>query len=87
MTGRQLTDGNATHVAVGHAVLDLLAGAGREDVVVISFAGHESPDGRLVLFDTGVTALAETTLEAMMHLRRNAAGDKPSGWLHEATPH
>jgi helicase len=62
MTGRLLTDWNASHATVKHAVLDLLSSAGSEDVVVISFAGHGSPDGRLVLYDTSVTALAETTL-------------------------
>jgi len=62
MTGRLLTDRYAAHAAVTHAVLELLSSAGTEDVIVISFAGHGSPDGRLMLFDTSVTALAETTL-------------------------
>lgn len=62
MSGRLLLDRNATHAAAKQAIFDLLLGAGADDVVVLTFAGHGSPDGRLVLFDTSLSALAESSL-------------------------
>lgn len=67
LTGRLLIDKDATHAAVRTAALDTLTTAGSDDVVIITFAGHGSPDGRLVLFDT-VAARLDTTALSMTEL-------------------
>ena len=45
LSARLLVDEAATHAEVSRAMLGTLAAAGAEDVVVITFAGHGSPDG------------------------------------------
>jgi len=62
LSARLLVDEAATHAEVSGALLSTLAGANADDVVVITFAGHGSPDGNLVLFDTSVGDLARTAL-------------------------
>lgn len=62
LSARLLVDEAATHAEVSAAVVGTLAGAEVDDVVVISFAGHGSPDGNLVLFDTDAGNLAGTAL-------------------------
>jgi hypothetical protein len=62
LSARLLVDEAATHAEVSQAMLGTLAAAGDDDVVVITFAGHGSPDGNLVLFDTSATDLARTSL-------------------------
>ena len=62
LSARLLLDEAATHGEVSGAMLGTLAGAGADDVVVIAFAGHGSPDGNLVLFDTNAADLAGTAL-------------------------
>ncbi|WP_202899199.1 DEAD/DEAH box helicase [Methylocapsa aurea] len=62
MTARLLVDDRATHTEVSQAILGTLSTAQEDDVIVISFAGHGSPDGSLVLFDTDVADLAGTAL-------------------------
>jgi helicase len=62
LAARLLVDDGAVHVEVSKAILGTLATASNEDVVVISFAGHGSPDGSLVLFDTDAANLAGTAL-------------------------
>src|SRR5579859_2691814 len=62
LEARLLTDETATHATVTQAVLGTLSGACDDDVIVISFAGHGSPDGSLVLFDTKVADIAGTAL-------------------------
>ena len=62
LSARLLVDEAATHAEVSRAMLGTLAAAGEDDVVVITFAGHGSPDGNLVLFDTNATDLAGTSL-------------------------
>ena len=62
LSARLLVDEAATHAEVSSALLGTLAGATDDDVVVITFAGHGSPDGNLVLFDTSVGDLAGTAL-------------------------
>ncbi len=57
-----LVDEAATHAEVSGAMLGTLAAASSDDVVVIAFAGHGSPDGNLVLFDTKAGDLAGTAL-------------------------
>lgn len=59
---RLLVDETATHDVVSHAILGALSGAEADDVVVLTFAGHGSPDGHLVLFDTNPANLAGTGL-------------------------
>lgn len=62
LSARLLVDEAATLAEVSSALLGTLAGATDDDVVVITFAGHGSPDGNLVLFDTSVGDLAGTAL-------------------------
>lgn len=62
LSGRLLVDEAATHSEVSGAMLGTLAAANVDDVVVIAFAGHGSPDGNLVLFDTNAGDLAGTAL-------------------------
>ncbi|WAL81597.1 DEAD/DEAH box helicase [Pandoraea sp. XJJ-1] len=62
LSGRLLVDEAATHAEVSGAMLGTLAAASVDDVVVIAFAGHGSPDGNLVLFDTNAGDLAGTAL-------------------------
>ena len=59
---RLLVDEEATHTAVSAAILGTLVAAQEDDEIVISFAGHGSPDGSLVLFDTDATDLPGTAL-------------------------
>jgi helicase len=65
-----LVDDSATHDAARESVCVALAEATEDDVVVISFAGHGSPDGHLVLFDTEVARLADTALSMAELARR-----------------
>lgn len=62
LTARLLVDDTATHAEVSQAILGTLADASSDDVVVVSFAGHGSPDGNLVLFDTNAANLTGTAL-------------------------
>jgi len=62
LAARLLVDETATHSEVSQAILGTLSAAGEDDVVVITFAGHGSPDGKLVLFDTDAADLADTAL-------------------------
>lgn len=57
-----LVDDAATYVGVTDAILGVLSTAEHDDVIVISFAGHGSPDGSLVLYDTDVSDLSGTAL-------------------------
>ena len=59
---RRLIDEEATHSEVSDAILGTLEGAQEDDVIVITFAGHGSPDGRLLLSDTDATNLPGTAL-------------------------
>lgn len=62
LSSRLLVDEAATHAEVSGAMLGTLAAASADDVVVIAFAGHGSPDGNLVLYDTNTLDLAGTAL-------------------------
>ncbi|MBK3333443.1 DEAD/DEAH box helicase [Burkholderia pseudomallei] len=57
-----LIDQQATKDAVSQAILQTLENAADDDVVIISFAGHGTPDGCLAFYDTLRTDLAATTL-------------------------
>lgn len=59
---RLLVDEAATYLEVNQAIIGTLADAKNEDVIVITFAGHGSPDGNLVVFDTDSTGLAGTAV-------------------------
>ncbi|WP_225763761.1 DEAD/DEAH box helicase [Stenotrophomonas sp. Marseille-Q4652] len=59
---RLLLDEAATHDAVGQSILGALTSATPDDVVIVSFAGHGSPDGRLVAFDTDASDLPGTAV-------------------------
>ncbi|HET7331835.1 DEAD/DEAH box helicase [Dyella sp.] len=55
-----LLDDAATHARIRQSVLGALDSATPDDIVLISFAGHGSPDGRLIAFDTEVADLSGT---------------------------
>src|ERR1035441_89094 len=62
LSARLLVDERATYAEVSEAILGTLTGAHDDDVVVLTFAGHGSPDGNLVLFDTDSANLTGTGL-------------------------
>ena len=62
LTARLLVNENATFARVSKAIIGSLSTADRDDVIVISFAGHGSRDGGLVLFDTDSGNLSGTSL-------------------------
>lgn len=62
LSARLLIDEGATRDAASQAMTETLADAGDEDVVIISFAGHGSPDGCLAFYDTVRSDLTGTTL-------------------------
>ena len=62
LAARRLVDEEATHSEVSDAIVGTLKGALEDDVIVITFAGHGSPDGRLLLSDTDATDLPGTAL-------------------------
>ncbi|MGC2087062.1 MAG: caspase family protein [Bradyrhizobium sp.] len=62
LASRLLVDDQATLAAVRDAVVGTLNDAGADDIAVVSFAGHGSPDGSLVLYDTEPTDLAGSAL-------------------------
>jgi helicase len=57
-----LADEAATKEAASQAILQALDTASTEDVVILSFAGHGTPDGCLAFYDTNSTDLSGTTL-------------------------
>jgi len=57
-----LTDEQATYAAATTALTSILADAKDGDVVILSFAGHGSPDGSLVFYDTESANLSGTAL-------------------------
>ena len=57
-----LTDAQATSSAVRHAIDASLGDAESDDVVVLTFAGHGSPNHRLVVYDTSKADLAATSI-------------------------
>lgn len=59
-SARLLVDEAATKDNVSEAIFGTLANAADDDVVVISFAGHGSPDGGIAVYDTLCTDLAGT---------------------------
>jgi helicase len=62
LSARLFLDEAATHAEVSRAILGVLTDAKPEDVIVISFAGHGSPDGQLVAFDTDPENLTGTAV-------------------------
>lgn len=62
LEARLLVDQTATTRDVSTAVFGILGDADQDDVVVISFAGHGTPDGNLVLHDTQRADLLNTTI-------------------------
>lgn len=62
LAGRLLVDEAATHAEVSRAILETLSIADPDDVVIVTFAGHGSPDGNLILFDTNPADLSSSGL-------------------------
>lgn len=62
LASRLLVDENATCDSVRDALFGTLASAGPDDIVILSFAGHGTPDGRLVLYDTQTTDLPSSAI-------------------------
>lgn len=67
LSPRLLLDESATHDEITRSMLGALESASSDDIVVISFAGHGSPDGRLVAYDTDPADLPGTAM-AMVSL-------------------
>lgn len=62
LSTRLLVDDFATHLSARESVFASLANATPDDVVVIFFAGHGTPDGHLVLHDTNVKDMSSTAI-------------------------
>jgi ATP-dependent DNA helicase len=62
LSSRLLIDEEATFEATKEAILGTLSRAADDDVVILSFAGHGSPDGHLICFDTNTADLPSTAL-------------------------
>lgn len=61
-SAKLLVDELATKDNVSEAIFGTLASATDDDVIVITFAGHGSPDGGIAVYDTLCADLAGTTL-------------------------
>lgn len=57
-----LLDDDATAAAIRYAIDTSLGDAEADDVVVLSFAGHGTPNHRLVAYDTNSAGLAATSI-------------------------
>lgn len=62
MDSKLVTDDDATLATVTGALDATLGAAGPDDVVLISFAGHGTPDHRLVVADTSANDIPGTTI-------------------------
>jgi helicase len=62
LSARLLVDEMATYTDVSRALLGTLSSALPDDAVVVTFAGHGSPEGHLVLYDTDASNLVDTAL-------------------------
>lgn len=62
LSGRLLINEKATYKDVKDALLGTLSAANKEDIIIISFAGHGSPDGSLILYDTDGINLSGTAI-------------------------
>ncbi|MYH56473.1 MAG: hypothetical protein F4145_00310 [Boseongicola sp. SB0675_bin_26] len=72
LAARRLVDEEATHSQVSDAILGTLEDAQADELIVIIFAGHGSPDGRLLLSDTDATDLGN---------HQNLRGQSAAGML------
>lgn len=61
-SAKLLVDEHATKDNVSESIFGTLASAADDDVIVISFAGHGSPDGGIAVYDTLCSDLTGTTL-------------------------
>jgi hypothetical protein len=79
--GATFINDEAVTLQAVRAVLDETLGAATEDdVVILSFAGHGTPDHRLVLTDTRANDLVATTLD-MAHLAERFRTSRPRAVL------
>lgn len=62
LSSRLLVDDQATIADVRGAILGTLSATSADDTVIITFAGHGSPDGHLICFDTDIADLQNTAL-------------------------
>jgi len=62
LSARLVLDENATHQKVRTAIFDTLSSATNSDIIIITFAGHGSPDGSLIMYDTQGANLAGTAI-------------------------
>ena len=62
LSSRLLTDELADFATMKEAILGTLSDALEDDILIITFAGHGSPDGHLISFDTEVADLPNTAL-------------------------
>ena len=59
---RLVIDADATAEGIRRALDETLGAAGPDDTVILSFAGHGTPDHRVVAHDTVKDTLVETTI-------------------------
>ncbi len=57
-----LVDDNATTAAIREVFEESLGGAGPDDTVILSFAGHGTHDHRIVTHNTAIDALVDTAI-------------------------
>ncbi|PJZ49205.1 DEAD/DEAH box helicase [Leptospira saintgironsiae] len=62
LTSKLLVDQDATNSEVRKYVFGALSEANGDDVIIISFAGHGSPDGNIILYDTEIGNLPGTAI-------------------------
>jgi helicase len=63
ITASIVTDEDATLARVRQALDETLGAAGADDIVVLTFAGHGTPDHRFVVADSDYENLSPTTLD------------------------
>lgn len=66
LSAKLILDENATYNTVRAAIFGTLSSATNLDVIIITFAGHGSPDGSLVMYDTNGVNLAGTAISMSM---------------------
>ena len=62
LSSRLVVDEEATCAALRQSILGTLSDAMEDDIVIITFAGHGSPDGHPVCYDTVISDLGSTAL-------------------------
>lgn len=62
ISAQLLTDETATRASLNNSILETLSTANNDENIIIFFAGHGSPDGSLIAFDTDLERLSATSI-------------------------